>query len=485
MIFQAPTDPAPWTSALENIKHSVKCPQLDTSTYVGDTDCLTLSVFTRTDNLNASVLFYIHESDFSTGSGDPDVYIPEGLVNRGVVLVLPNYRLGPLGFLCLKNSTAPGNAALKDLTLALEWTWNNIRSFGGDPMNIAVSGDGASAALAGYLALSPKSRTYISKVITDSGSALSHWAIDRNPIDRAETLAALIRNQTQGNTLNEDLFRAIEVEKLVTSASATKLRPCIEQTEDGAFITETPWKILSTQKIDISFIIGTANHAGLLEALEHDEDSISDLNDHFTNILPNDLSFQSAAEMNDIGVNLRKQYFGEGSITLEQSEALSLFHTDASYLGPSLRVARALVYAGARVYLYEFSFVGTRNRKLASLNDPPGFGAVRGDIIGYLFPKELPSAVVLLIDETDQNTDQNEETAESRIVDTMADLWVSFLETGLVQFCCDLFVYFRVSNALCYFYCAYKKYENTGIYNKTIGWLLFHFVIVLIFTTLN
>ncbi|XP_028171862.1 esterase FE4-like [Ostrinia furnacalis] len=417
--FDAPTTPDSWEKTLENMEHTVRCPQLYGDTFVGDSNCLTLSVFTRENVTDASVLFYIHESNFNTGSGDSAIYIPKDLVNRNVTLVLPNYRLGPLGFLCLRNSTAPGNAALKDLILALEWTKNNIRNFGGDPSNIAISGDGASAALVGYLALSPKTRNFTSKVIADSGSALSHWAIDRNPLDTAENLAELIRNSTS-EEISDDLFKNIDVEKLIKSAKNTKFRPCIEEAEEGSFLTVTPWETLSTQKIEISFIIGTANHAGLLEALEHDEDSVSELNEHFTNSLPDDLSFQSTSEMQNVGVTLKEQYFGNDEISLKDTEALSLYYTDASYLGPSLRVARALMNAGASVFLYEFSFVGALNKQLVSMENAPRHGAVRGDIVGYLFPAALGAGT------RGEGTDDQEQ----RIVDMLADLWVSFLQTG-------------------------------------------------------
>ncbi|XP_063831058.1 esterase B1-like isoform X2 [Ostrinia nubilalis] len=416
--FDAPTTPDSWEKTLQNMEHTVRCPQLYGDTFVGDSNCLTLSVFSRENVTDASVLFYIHESNFNTGSGDSAIYIPKDLVNRNVTLVLPNYRLGPLGFLCLRNSTAPGNAALKDLILALEWTKNNIRNFGGDPSNIAISGDGASAALVGYLALSPKTRNFTSKVIADSGSALSHWAIDRNPLDTAENLAELIRNSTS-EEIGDDLFKNIDVEKLIKSAKNTKFRPCIEEAEEGSFLTVTPWETLSTQKIEISFIIGTANHAGLLEALEHDEDSVSELNEHFTNSLPDDLSFQSTSEMQIVGVTLKEQYFGNDEISLKDTEALSLYYTDASYLGPSLRVARALMNAGASVFLYEFSFVGALNKQLVSMENAPRHGAVRGDIVGYLFPAALVGA-------RSEGTDDQEQ----RIVDMLADLWVSFLQTG-------------------------------------------------------
>lgn len=343
------------------------------------------------------------------------------MVPKNVILVLPNYRLGPLGFLCLRNETAPGNAGLKDLALALQWTENNIEAFGGNPSNIAVGGDGTSAALAGYLALSPDTRHIVKKVISDSGSVLAHWAIDRDPISTAQKLVDSISNitieaQTKDQTAGHVLVNT-DIEQLLISAKDIQTRPCIEI--DG-FLTDTPWNILQNENIETVFIIGSANHAGLVEALQHDEKSIAEVKENFAAILPNDLEFDNINDRDTISEKLRNQYFKDGNITLEHSEALSLYHTDASYLGPSVRVARALIEAGATVYLYEFSFMGLLNRELVSIEDAPSLGAIRGDIAGYLFAQDGRAP--------------GDGTNEKLMVELVGELWVNFLQTRLVWY---------------------------------------------------
>ena len=48
---------------------------------------------------------------------------------RDVVLVEMQYRLGPLGFMCLPDDDIAGNMGLLDQTLALQWVrWVIIRS---------------------------------------------------------------------------------------------------------------------------------------------------------------------------------------------------------------------------------------------------------------------------------------------------------------------------------------------------------------------
>jgi carboxylesterase type B len=55
------------------------------------------------------VIVYIHGGAFCVGSSDPRLYGPEYLIDKGIVYVSINYRLGPLGFFSLGNDQAPGN----------------------------------------------------------------------------------------------------------------------------------------------------------------------------------------------------------------------------------------------------------------------------------------------------------------------------------------------------------------------------------------
>lgn len=53
---------------------------------------------------------------------------------HNAIMVSINYRLGPLGYLMLRDSGFMGNQALKDQILALQWVQENIAAFGGDPV---------------------------------------------------------------------------------------------------------------------------------------------------------------------------------------------------------------------------------------------------------------------------------------------------------------------------------------------------------------
>lgn len=120
-------------------------------------------------------MFYIHGGAFIIGSGRDDWIGPDYFMDKRIVLVVINYRLGnlmltnillgisdgfpgALGFLSTADEWAPGNSGLKDQSLALNWVKNNIIYFGGDPNKITVFGHSAGAACAHYQMISPLSK---------------------------------------------------------------------------------------------------------------------------------------------------------------------------------------------------------------------------------------------------------------------------------------------------------------------------------------
>ena len=86
------------------------------------------------------------------------------------------YRVESLGFLYLGTSEAPGNQGLYDQLLAIEWIYNNIRNFGGDPRRITLFGESSGAVSIGLHLLSPKSRHYFHNAILESAGPSAKWA---------------------------------------------------------------------------------------------------------------------------------------------------------------------------------------------------------------------------------------------------------------------------------------------------------------------
>ena len=126
-----------------------------------DEDCLHLAVYTpyepntalAKDVSKLPVMFFVHGGAFQQGTNL--IYDASRLGEvADVIVVSINYRLGPLGFLCLDTEEGAGNMGLLDMVLALEWVHDNIHLFGGDKDRITVFGQSAGAASVGHLMMS-------------------------------------------------------------------------------------------------------------------------------------------------------------------------------------------------------------------------------------------------------------------------------------------------------------------------------------------
>lgn len=137
--------------------------------------CLSLSVWTPCLPPHGPapravpVLVWFHGGGFTSGSGGWDWYDGRNLAAAGeVIVVTANYRLGPLGYLYLPELGIE-NLGGQDQAAALTWVRRNITAFGGDPGNVTVGGQSAGAFSALYLAVSPVTGPYLSRVIAQSG----------------------------------------------------------------------------------------------------------------------------------------------------------------------------------------------------------------------------------------------------------------------------------------------------------------------------
>lgn len=152
-------------------------------------DCLNLCVYTNNTSGKKPVIVYIHGGAYWDGcSAD---YPPNYFLEKDVVLVVPQYRLGPLGFISTMTEEIPGNAALQDVALAFEWVKKNIEHFGGDPDKITAVGQSAGAGLVSSLLYSPKvPEDLFHKLILQSGSPFASWIYNLTPEKCAREIVA-------------------------------------------------------------------------------------------------------------------------------------------------------------------------------------------------------------------------------------------------------------------------------------------------------
>jgi carboxylesterase type B len=103
-------------------------------------------------------MVFIYGGGFEAGFATYDLYGPDYLLEKDVVVATLNYRLGILGFLSTGDMVVPGNNGLKDQVMALKWIKNNIENFGGDPNKITIFGQSAGSASVSYHMQSPQSK---------------------------------------------------------------------------------------------------------------------------------------------------------------------------------------------------------------------------------------------------------------------------------------------------------------------------------------
>jgi para-nitrobenzyl esterase len=159
--WKAPQDPHPWhgvrhstinfSPAVQPLLSAVWTPEPPgVGTLIGSEDCLYLNIFRPKDaDTNLPVFVWIHGG--SNYFGGANVYNAAYLASQAnMIVVVIQYRLGPFGFLYFPalnpHGTAEdksGNYGTLDTIKAVKWVRDNIRSFGGNPHNIAVGGQSA------------------------------------------------------------------------------------------------------------------------------------------------------------------------------------------------------------------------------------------------------------------------------------------------------------------------------------------------------
>ncbi|KAJ9583744.1 hypothetical protein L9F63_021907 [Diploptera punctata] len=219
--FRGPEPPTGWDGIRNATQAGNMCMQKVLSVYYGKEDCLYLNVFTpQADAASADLLpvvMFIHGGAFVLGSGNPVSYGPHYFLDKDVVMVTINYRLGVLGFLSTGDDSSPGNYALKDQAQALRWVQENIASFGGDPDQVTIMGESAGAWSVHYHVLSPLSTGLFHGAIADSGSTLMPLAFQTDPLSVAQKKAQAAGCAIDSTERLMDCLRQMDIDSLMQS----------------------------------------------------------------------------------------------------------------------------------------------------------------------------------------------------------------------------------------------------------------------------
>lgn len=220
------------------------------TSYTYSEDCLFLNVFTpegMPEKTKLPVLVYIHGGGYTGGCGHEKHFDCPIWPTKGVIGVTLNYRLGPLGFLCLpeleEEAGHTGNYGLYDQMTAIQWVRDNIAAFGGDPENITIMGQSAGAMSVQQHVLSPLTDGMFQKAVMSSGGGVSKMMNTAPAMNRYPFWYAVME-RCGCRTLEE--FRELPVEKLFSVWQAAK------KEIKGAGMAAAP-------VIDGQFVVGTGS----------------------------------------------------------------------------------------------------------------------------------------------------------------------------------------------------------------------------------
>lgn len=407
-------------------RKDVKCIRALGMGYEGTEDCLVVNVFTPTISNTARlpVMVWVKGEEFV------DIYGHElsfsNFVDSEVVIVSLNFRESIMGFLCLGTEDAPGNAGLKDIVAGLKWVKENIAQFGGDSDNVSLFGHGSGAAAVDLVSLSPMAKNLVHKVIAQSGTALSPWAVTRDNLKYAIKVAEGLGHTITNIQSLTDAFKRSSVAALMAVINELDLTdnslafsPCIEKDvlENGEpFLTKSPYTILSEGSYQkIPFMTGFVDHEGTIrvEAAVQD-DWLQKMENSFHDFIQPDLNLGKDENGLQVRQAIRSFYFGNQPIDTSQINNFISYHGDTMILVSALREARLRASTSeSPVYLYQFSYKGVLGE--SSIGPVLVNSAAHSEELAYLFYHE---------------SDVTPSEMDLTVSDILVDRWTNFAKHG-------------------------------------------------------
>uniref|UniRef100_A0A914QLH1 Carboxylic ester hydrolase n=1 Tax=Panagrolaimus davidi TaxID=227884 RepID=A0A914QLH1_9BILA len=248
--FEKPQQPSPWNTTLQAKEFpGASATYANFMGHTDNEDCLYLNILKpkepSPDKNGYPIMFFVYGGSFIVGDSKTYGYktISENIVERGIIVVIIQYRLGPFGFFSTDDPNFSGNLGLWDQLEALKFVNKVIGNFGGDKSRITLVGQSAGAASVSLLALSEHANDLFSQSITMSGSAFSQWATKNNITEIALKVAEKLGCKNATNikdclkTKNVTEFQAA-IQPYIQFMDPVDLNPVpIGPKMDGDFIT--------------------------------------------------------------------------------------------------------------------------------------------------------------------------------------------------------------------------------------------------------
>jgi len=329
------------------------------------------------------------------------MYGPKYFMDEQVILVVPQYRLGSLGFLSTGDKTIPGNMGLKDQNLALKWIQQNARFFRGDPNKVTLFGNSAGGSSVHFHMLSPYSKGLFHRSISESGTAIKIWTLSKQPKEQARRFAEQLKCPTHGTDKMIECLKTLPAASIVRVHLAT-MSPIRENTDlfvptvDGDFIPDNPLALLSNGSFHrVPWLTGVNAGEGLLNTgrILANDFIYKNLHKNWNDWVPLMLDYDKNRV--DVSQRIKDYYFGKfkGRYFPEDVKNMTDLYSHRVYFHATEKAVRMhSQYAPAYLYYYtypgEFSFFSLFKAVMPSHEDfiPPEI-RIAMDIAKDLFKK--------------------------------------------------------------------------------------------------
>lgn len=360
--WKRPQPAAAWAPSTFNaITPPLACAQLSVATGqpTGVEDCLLLNVWTPNPPpaAGAPVIVWFHGGGFANASAN---FAPQNGQNlaalSGAIIVAPNYRLGPFGFLrhdaLAAEDSAAGNYGLLDQRAALIWVRNHIATFGGNPSNVTIAGQSAGAHSVSLHLVAPGSNGLFHRAVMQSGTMSFRMRTAADAQQQADEFAAALgctgndaaavlaclRSKGQNQVLTARPPASAEA---FTETRQTQWTPIV----DGVEISDQPRYLYER---------GQFSQVPVLLGANRDE-GWTFVNRSFPGTVTAD-QYELALE-SEFGVDapaIRAQY--PVSDFASPKDALARLVGDAEYVCEANRVARLIERTKTPIFLYSFEY---------------------------------------------------------------------------------------------------------------------------------
>ncbi|KAK0074243.1 hypothetical protein PV325_008599 [Microctonus aethiopoides] len=426
-----------WFGVRDAFNFGGQCAQRDLMTHkiFGSDDCLYLNVYTPILNplVPKAVMVWIHGGGFLCGSGNDDVFGPDYLIEKDIVLITVNYRLGILGFLNADDEEAPGNQGLKDQVLALKWIQKNITQFGGDPNNVTICGGSAGGALVHYLTISPLAQGLFHKAVMHSGTAVNAWASpSKSPIETVKKLATLLGKNMSNVKEFIGYLRTLEPLELVKAENEIRtfeeevqfifaFTPSVDSKAKNPFLT-IPIEDAAKIGIKVPCICGIVKQEGI-SAIQYLCDKKYDkiYEDPVLHLIhPNLWRF---FEKYNLKVDdVKRFYFGDEKISSKNIKKIVTMLSDTNIIiGVHHMIKIQSEISDLPIYYFKFEY-GSECPIIKRYFNTNIKGARHAEELSYLFNQkslEIPN-----------KQPPKPGSIEYQLIQKMTDLWSNFAKTG-------------------------------------------------------